>query len=111
MGSHEGAPVLPSRGSNPLKADWQMHVLASSGYLELGMFDDAALALEEIKPEDRTRTEVLGASVILDIAANETWTPGSRSCGELVICSAGQMLAWRAASILSASALKPALVG
>jgi Flp pilus assembly protein TadD len=29
-----------------LKADWQRHVLASSGYLELGMFDDAALALE-----------------------------------------------------------------
>jgi hypothetical protein len=25
------------------------------------MFDDAALALEEIKPEDKTRNEVLGA--------------------------------------------------
>jgi hypothetical protein len=23
----------------PLKTDWQRHVLASSGYLELGMFD------------------------------------------------------------------------
>ena len=27
-----------------MKTDWQRHVLASSGYLELGMFDDAALA-------------------------------------------------------------------
>jgi hypothetical protein len=27
-----------------LKPDWQRHVLASSGYLELGMLDDAALA-------------------------------------------------------------------
>ena len=111
MGGNQGTLLPSSRVSDPLKTDWQRHVLASSGYLELGIFDDAALALEEIKPEDRTRTEVLGASVVLDIVANETWTPGSRSCGELVICSAGQMLAWRAASILSASALKPALVG
>ena len=42
-----------------MRTDWQRHVLASSGYLELGMFDDAALALEEIEPEDKTRTEVL----------------------------------------------------
>ena len=27
-----------------MKTDWQRLVLASSGYLELGMFDDAALA-------------------------------------------------------------------
>ena len=38
-----------------MKTDWQRHVLASSGYLELGMFDDAALALEEIAPEDKTQ--------------------------------------------------------
>jgi tetratricopeptide (TPR) repeat protein len=31
-----------------LSGDWQRHVLASSGYLELGMLDDAALVLEEI---------------------------------------------------------------
>ena len=28
-------------------------------YLELGMLDDAANALEESEPEDKTRTEVL----------------------------------------------------
>jgi Flp pilus assembly protein TadD len=36
------------------------------------MFDDAALVLEEIAPEDRTRTEVLGARVNLYMAA-EKW--------------------------------------
>jgi Flp pilus assembly protein TadD len=35
------------------------------------MFDDAALALEEIAPEDRNRTEVLGARVVLYIAAKK----------------------------------------
>jgi hypothetical protein len=62
MGSNEGALFLSSRGSNPLKADWQTHVLVSSGYLELGMLDDAALALEEIAPEEKTRSEVLGGA-------------------------------------------------
>jgi hypothetical protein len=38
-----------------LKTDWQRHVLASSGYLESGMLDNAALALEEIAPEDKTQ--------------------------------------------------------
>jgi hypothetical protein len=37
---------LSSRGSDPLKTAWQRHVLAYSGYVELGMFDSAALALE-----------------------------------------------------------------
>ena len=55
----------PPRISNPLKTDWQRHVLASSGYLELGMIDDAAMVLEEIAPEDKTRNEVLGARVNL----------------------------------------------
>jgi lipopolysaccharide biosynthesis regulator YciM len=54
-----------------LSGDWQRQVLASSGYLELGMLDDAALALEEIEPEDKTRTEVLGARVVLYIAAKK----------------------------------------
>jgi hypothetical protein len=40
-----------------LKTSWQKHFLASSGYRELGMLDDAANALEEIEPEDKTRNE------------------------------------------------------
>ena len=59
MGCNQGGLLLPPRVSNPLKTDWQRHVLASSGYLELGMFDDAAMVLEEIAPEDKTRSEVL----------------------------------------------------
>ena len=35
------------------------------------MFDDAAEALEEIKPEDKTRKEVLGARVDLYMAAKK----------------------------------------
>ena len=35
------------------------------------MFDDAALALEEIEPEDKTRNEVLGARVNLYMAAKK----------------------------------------
>jgi Flp pilus assembly protein TadD len=35
------------------------------------MFDDAALALEEIAPEDKNRTEVLGARVNLYMAARK----------------------------------------
>ena len=34
-----------------MKAEWQRHVLAYSGYIELGMFDEAAQLLEEIAPE------------------------------------------------------------
>ena len=48
-----------------MKAELQRNVLASSGFLELGMFDDAAMVLEEIAPEDKTRNEVLGARVNL----------------------------------------------
>ena len=71
LGGREGAFCLSSRVSNPLKTDWRRHVLASSGYLELGMFDDAAMVLEEIAPEDKTRTEVLGARIALYITAKK----------------------------------------
>jgi hypothetical protein len=54
-----------------LNSDWQRHVLASSGYLELGMLYDAALVLEEIAPEDKTRNEVLGARVGIYMAARK----------------------------------------
>jgi Flp pilus assembly protein TadD len=66
-----------------LKTDWQRHVLASSGYLELGMFDAAALVLEEIAPEDRTRNEVLGARVNLYMAAKK-WDMAAAVASHLV---------------------------
>jgi hypothetical protein len=61
--SHKGSPFLAPGVSNSLKSDWQRHVPASSGYVELGMFDDAALVLEEIAPQDKILNEVLGARV------------------------------------------------
>jgi hypothetical protein len=61
LGGHEGALFLPPRVSDSLKSDWQRHVLACSGYLELGLFDSAAQVLEEIAPEDKNRNEVLAA--------------------------------------------------
>jgi hypothetical protein len=62
-----------------LKSDWQRHVLASSGYLELGMFDSEAQVLEEIAPEDKNRTEVLGMRVELYMAAKK-WDMVRRGC-------------------------------
>ena len=57
-----------------LKASWQKQVLACSGYLELGMLDDAANALEEIQPDDKPRKEVLYAQVGLYVASkNGRW--------------------------------------
>jgi Flp pilus assembly protein TadD len=66
-----------------LKADWQRHVLASSGYLELGMFDAAALVLEEIAPDDKNRMEVLGARVNLYMAAKK-WDMAAAVASHLV---------------------------
>jgi lipopolysaccharide biosynthesis regulator YciM len=66
-----------------LKTDWQRHVLTSSGYLELGVLDDAALALEEITPEDKTRTEVLGARVAIYMAAKK-WDMAAAVASHLV---------------------------
>jgi Flp pilus assembly protein TadD len=66
-----------------LKAGCQRHVLASSGYLGLGMFDDAALALEEIEPEEKTRLDVLGARVNLYMAT-EKWDMAAAVASHLV---------------------------
>ena len=66
-----------------MKADWQRHVFASSGYLELGLFDDAALVLEEIAPEDKNRNEVLGARVNLYMVAKK-WDMAAAVASHLV---------------------------
>ena len=51
-----------------MKASWQKQVIASSGYRELGMFEDTAKALEQIEPEDKTRNEVLYSRVDIYLA-------------------------------------------
>jgi Flp pilus assembly protein TadD len=83
VGNHQGAFRVYPRVSDPLSGDWQSHVLASSGYLELGMLDDAALALEEIEPEDKTRNEVLGARVGIYMAARK-WDMAAAVASHLV---------------------------
>jgi hypothetical protein len=83
LGGHKGAFCLSSRVSNPLKTDWQRHVLASSGYLELGMFDAAALVLEEVAPEDKNRNEVLGERTALFMAAKK-WDMAAAVASHLV---------------------------
>ena len=47
------------------------------------MFDDAAMALEEIEPEDKTRSEVLGARVGLYMAARK-WDMAAAVASHLV---------------------------
>ena len=61
MGGHQSSLFPPPRGSDPLKTDWQRHVLASSGYLELGMFDDAA-HLKRLSQTIRLSPRVLGST-------------------------------------------------
>jgi lipopolysaccharide biosynthesis regulator YciM len=72
-----------------LKTDW----LASSGYLELGMFDDAALVLEEIAPEDKNRNEVLGARVNLYMVAKK-WDMAAAVASHLVKVDPGTAGWW-----------------
>ncbi len=48
-----------SGGSEGLKDNWEELVQVASGYLELGMLEDAERALEKIASEDRKRSAVL----------------------------------------------------
>lgn len=52
---------------------WQRQLLTASGYLDLGMLDDAATELEQIDPGDQLRPEVLDFRVAL-YARAEKWT-------------------------------------
>ena len=58
-------------------------MLASNGYLELGMFDAAGQSIEQIEPEDKTRTEVLYAAVVAYLAA-KNWEKAVASAADLV---------------------------
>jgi Flp pilus assembly protein TadD len=67
--------------------------LPRAGYLELGMFDDAAIVLEEIAPEDKTRNEVLGARVDIYIAAKK-WDMAAAVASHLVKVEPGNEDWW-----------------
>ena len=47
------------------------------------MFDDAAMVLEEINPEDKTRNEVLGARIDIYMAAKK-WDLAAAVASHLV---------------------------
>jgi tetratricopeptide (TPR) repeat protein len=76
-----------------LKASWQKQVIASSGYRELGMFDDAANALEEIEPGDKSRNEVLYARVDIYLAAKK-WHLAAAVASHLVKADPENPAAW-----------------
>jgi Flp pilus assembly protein TadD len=76
-----------------LKAIWQKQVIASNGYRELGMLEDAAKALEEIEPEDKTRNEVLYARVDIYLAAKK-WHLAAAVARHLVKADAENPAAW-----------------
>ncbi|HEY5706905.1 MAG TPA: hypothetical protein VIS96_15180 [Terrimicrobiaceae bacterium] len=66
-----------------MRSDWQKRVLASSGYLELGMLEDAEKELEEIAPGDKNRNEVLGIRVALYMAGKK-WNLAAAIASHLV---------------------------
>jgi lipopolysaccharide biosynthesis regulator YciM len=76
-----------------LKASWQRQVIASNGYRELGMLDDAAQALEEIEPEDKTRNEVLYARVEIYLGAKK-WHMAAAVARHLVKADPENPAAW-----------------
>jgi lipopolysaccharide biosynthesis regulator YciM len=76
-----------------LKASWQRQVLVFNGYRELGMFEDAAQALEGIDPEDKTRSEVLYARVDLYLAARK-WQMAAAVARHLVKADPENPAAW-----------------
>ena len=48
-----------------MNAQCQRLLVEASGYIELGMLEEAAKTLEGIKAEDETRNEVLGVRLEL----------------------------------------------
>jgi tetratricopeptide (TPR) repeat protein len=86
---------IPNQRTCPvtLKASWQKQVLACSGYLELGMLDDAANALEEIHPDDKPRKEVLYAQVGLYVASKK-WKMAAAVAGHIVKAEPENPRAW-----------------
>jgi Flp pilus assembly protein TadD len=61
--------------------------------VELGMLDDAAMVLEEIAPEDKTRNEVLGTRVVLYMAAKK-WDMAAAVASHLVKVNPQNQVWW-----------------
>ena len=72
---------------------WQRQVLASRGYLELGMFEDATLALEQMKVEDKTRREVSYAELAVHLAA-KNWDMAVTIAADIVKAEPKDQATW-----------------
>jgi Flp pilus assembly protein TadD len=70
-------------GTTAVKSTWQRHVLAATGYRELGMLEEAERALDEIDAEDKGRKDVLAARVDLYMAAQK-WSSVAEVAQHLV---------------------------
>lgn len=73
--------------------DWQRHLLAASGYLELGMIEDAARELMEIPPDDRGRNEIIGFCVHL-YSQWQRWGMAAAAARRMVEIDPGQPQWW-----------------
>ena len=92
--------------STVLNASWQKKIVASSGYLELGMLEEAARALSEVEPEDSRRKEVLGAQLDVYIAA-EQWDTAVATAASLVRAEPEDPAAWLTLAHLMTRMTKP----
>jgi predicted Zn-dependent protease len=66
-----------------LNATWPRKIVVCSGYIELGMLEEAARNLREVEPADRQRKEVRHAELELAIAA-ERWNTAVAVAASLV---------------------------
>jgi predicted Zn-dependent protease len=76
-----------------LSATWQSKIVVCSGYLELGMLEEAARTLGEIDPQDQPRKEVLHARLELAIAA-EQWNNAVAMAASLVRSDPEDLAGW-----------------
>jgi Flp pilus assembly protein TadD len=78
---------------NTFSEQWQGHVVEASGYIELGMLEEAAKTLQEIRAEDESRREVLGVRLDLYMAARK-WDLAAKFARRLVENEPGNAGAW-----------------
>ncbi|MGA7903330.1 MAG: hypothetical protein WCC08_03490 [Terrimicrobiaceae bacterium] len=76
-----------------MSAQWQRLIVEASGYIELGMLEEAAKTLEGIKAEDETRNEVLGVRLELYMAEKK-WDLAAQVARHLVETGPENAGAW-----------------
>lgn len=82
-----------SRERSSLVTDWQRRLLEASGYLDLGMLEDCAVALDRIPTADKAHPEVLHLRVSLHIA-QKAWNPGMELARHLVTVQPDDAWSW-----------------